>query len=617
MYVLRLLINFSLLDILLINAWLTGMSAKQRHYLNYIQIDAYQSTQNLSPRLFQTPALKILYNSSQPAISENVLNFQKGVNAVGFLYLDDTTGCSVNKSYVTPSVLTATNGSASPSSSSQNINTPTITDRNQFQALILSRDGCSLEQKVNLSLSLDVDIVLVYDTKDSDSLDLDQYLASNGSVGFDIQNPAVPLVLVDFEVGNTILQYLQVSAKANPEFSPGLVKLIIAQDVVPTSPYGVIEFTLIVVVVLLALSFVASILMHCHLYRIRNQIRQRNMEQTQVDRQRHLLTQSEFNSLPTFFYKPLPGDCDDDNVDSYVNIKQDVGDTEMSPFQQQKQQLQYKRPQSDGEIDLGDYKSAASSKTALERSSSLRTIHHKPDDIRQSVIRLATNCSICIDDFEEGNELKVLQCGHVFHSDCLQPWLCEKSGVCPLCKLNIAQEFWAVRDTGDKQDVNRLPLDQSIIHRDRSLSDIEQQHQQQQQQDYEQRQQNSQSNNWFGRSLNYVFPVASLRALRRQSISTASSLSSQSQQDSLHSNDDANGAHRNNSSYDNEDDMHFTTIEMSQLERPTEVTSSSAMDSIALSNNHTIDKDILGDADAIVSVDDDVPHHQANQSLRI
>lgn len=80
----------------------------------------------------------------------------------------------------------------------------------------------------------------------------------------------MPLVLVDFEVGNTILQYLQVSAKANPEFSPGLVKLIIAQDVVPTSPYGVIEFTLIVVVVLLALSFVASILMHCHLYRIRN-----------------------------------------------------------------------------------------------------------------------------------------------------------------------------------------------------------------------------------------------------------------------------------------------------------------------------------------------------------
>ncbi|KAI3633504.1 hypothetical protein MIR68_008451 [Amoeboaphelidium protococcarum] len=612
MYFLRLLVNFSLLDILLINAWLTGMSAKQRHYLNYIQIDAYQSTQNLSPRLFQTPAVKILYNSSQPAISENVLNFQKGVNAVGFQYLDDTTGCSVNKSYVTPSVLTATNGSASPSSS-QNINTPTISDRNQFQALILSRDGCSLEQKVNLSLSLDVDIVLVYDTKDSDSLDLDQYLASNGSVGFDIQNPAVPLVLVDFEVGNTILQYLQVSAKANPEFSPGLVKLIIAQDVVPTSPYGVIEFTLIVVVVLLALSFVASILMHCHLYRIRNQMRQRNMEQTLVDRQRHLLTQAEFNSLPIFFYKPLPGD---DNVDSNVNIKQESGDTELIPQkqQQQKQQLQQsKRPLSDGEIDLGDYKSAASSKTALERSSSLRTIHHKPDDIRQSVLRLATNCSICIDDFEEGNELKVLQCGHVFHSDCLQPWLCEKSGVCPLCKLNIAQEFWAVRDTGDKQDANGLPIDENM-HRDRSLTDVEQQ-QQQLQQDYEQHQQNSQSNNWFGRSLNYVFPVASLRALRRQSISTASSLSSQSQQDSLHSNYDADGAYRNNgANNDNEDDMHFTTIEMSQLEHPTEVTSSSAdMDSDALSNNRNINKQTIGDVDEIVPADEDVPQQQDNQ----
>lgn len=49
-----------------------------------------------------------------------------------------------------------------------------------------------------------------------------------------------------------------------------------------------------------------------------------------------------------------------------------------------------------------------------------------------------TACSICIDDFEEGETLVLLpRCRHTFHKECLKPWLLERQGCCPLCKTEV------------------------------------------------------------------------------------------------------------------------------------------------------------------------------------
>ena len=41
-------------------------------------------------------------------------------------------------------------------------------------------------------------------------------------------------------------------------------------------------------------------------------------------------------------------------------------------------------------------------------------------------------CSICTEDFETGQDLRVLPCDHKFHPECVDPWLLNVSGTCPL-----------------------------------------------------------------------------------------------------------------------------------------------------------------------------------------
>lgn len=51
---------------------------------------------------------------------------------------------------------------------------------------------------------------------------------------------------------------------------------------------------------------------------------------------------------------------------------------------------------------------------------------------------MSTSCSICIDDFEEGEKIRLLpRCGHAFHTDCILPWLTERQGCCPCCKAEV------------------------------------------------------------------------------------------------------------------------------------------------------------------------------------
>ena len=62
-----------------------------------------------------------------------------------------------------------------------------------------------------------------------------------------------------------------------------------------------------------------------------------------------------------------------------------------------------------------------------------------------------TSCSICLNDFCKGEKVSVLPCGHVFHYQCIVPWLGKQSKVCPVCRIPFyrGKDLVGFLDIGD------------------------------------------------------------------------------------------------------------------------------------------------------------------------
>ena len=69
----------------------------------------------------------------------------------------------------------------------------------------------------------------------------------------------------------------------------------------------------------------------------------------------------------------------------------------------------------------------------LEKKTTKRkaTAHDKEDTDGQK-----EQCVICMEDIKQGTTLKVLNCGHKFHSRCIDRWL-KRKATCPVCNAPL------------------------------------------------------------------------------------------------------------------------------------------------------------------------------------
>ena len=69
-------------------------------------------------------------------------------------------------------------------------------------------------------------------------------------------------------------------------------------------------------------------------------------------------------------------------------------------------------------------------------------------------------CSICLQEYEAGEKLRRLPCGHVFHRDCVDEWLLGESKLCPMCKSSVvdaAQVADEAPAVDGEQEEERVP----------------------------------------------------------------------------------------------------------------------------------------------------------------
>lgn len=102
-----------------------------------------------------------------------------------------------------------------------------------------------------------------------------------------------------------------------------------------------------------------------------------------------------------------------------------------------------------GPIDFGSLMNEAPPMEAFIQALSMNDDHGGPPPasnfsigamptvkITRSHLRSDSQCPVCQEKFELDTEAKQMPCNHIYHSDCIVPWL-ERHNSCPVCRVEL------------------------------------------------------------------------------------------------------------------------------------------------------------------------------------
>lgn len=169
------------------------------------------------------------------------------------------------------------------------------------------------------------------------------------------------------------------------------------------------------------------------------------------------LTRAILDTFPVVKFGGTQVSNDASNDASVIQNDKDLEaqcESPVSPIELERGEMYAPEPAYSSVPEFGNATSAASARKAtnglrldptarpIESSASPSTALDERDVVPAAIGR--ETCPICIVDFEEGDDLRVLPCEghHRFHQQCVDPWLLELSSSCPICRHGGSLPFF-------------------------------------------------------------------------------------------------------------------------------------------------------------------------------
>ncbi|KAG0178219.1 hypothetical protein DFQ29_003791 [Apophysomyces sp. BC1021] len=317
------------------------------------------------------------------------------------------------------------------SSNSSGISPPALLKDQQKIALV-RRGECSFTTKVINCQQDNAIAVIIYDDvpfeKDSRA----------GIMDIPATNISIAVYYVDLDVGVDLLGKLQLLSSSVMQ-APDNVSYQKAIKVILYPAIGGFpnawEFTLIVVVALLAISFLTSIGMHWHLWRIRRRQRtlfedgffQGNMPFS-LQPKKNVIDPALLVVFPTRVVKEPSATDAISQLDEIISKKDSLPDSVISTRQCQAEGLAKEETATFPDVNTGTGPSQVAS------TGDTSSGDEEDDDALDS-------CVICLDSFSAGDAVRRLPCDHEYHCECIDPWLTRKSASCPICKHDCSLDI--------------------------------------------------------------------------------------------------------------------------------------------------------------------------------
>ena len=80
------------------------------------------------------------------------------------------------------------------------------------------------------------------------------------------------------------------------------------------------------------------------------------------------------------------------------------------------------------------------------------------------------DCSICLEDMEDTTIESKLECGHIFHKECISKWTV-KNNNCPLCRSYIKVSH-CIQDLGSISFLNETNVLYKVLHQNEDRKTI-------------------------------------------------------------------------------------------------------------------------------------------------